>query len=119
MKATQKLGIDGEAAVADYLKCRGFKVLHQNYRSRYGEIDLIAQKKELLVFVEVKARKKKYFAISSVVNYTKQQKISKTAQLFIVKHNIYDKVCRFDVASVLQDGDQLKIEYIENAFNAT
>jgi len=113
---TKQLGFSGEQAVAEYLKNKDFKILVQNFSTKLGEVDLIAQKDELIVFVEVKTRQRAYFPISNVVTFTKQQKITKTAKLFILKNNIIDKVCRFDVATVVLGNDEYNIEYIENAF---
>lgn len=116
--ANINLGNAGEQIVADLLKNKKFQILAQNYRTKFGEIDLIAQKEELLVFVEVKTRKNEYFPISNVVTFNKQTKMSRTAKYFILQNNIdiYSKVCRFDVATVILNDGSFKVEYIENAF---
>lgn len=112
----KQLGDAGETAIQEYLKKHNFKILKKNYRSKWGEIDIIAQKKDVISFIEVKTRKNIYFPTSQVVNYAKQQKIIKTAKIYILKHNIYNKVCRFDVATVLLENNYYDINYIENAF---
>ena len=115
----QELGSLGENIVAEYLKKNGFTILTQNYRTRCGEVDIIAQKGDTVAFVEVKTRKKVYFPTSSVVTFGKQKKIIKAAKSFILKHNIIDKVLRFDVATVETINTQeldYNIEYIPNAF---
>ncbi len=117
-KTTKILGDVGEKAVAQMLQSKKFKILAQNYRTRCGEIDLIAQKDELVVFVEVKTRKKIYFPTSRVVTFPKQKKLTKTAKYFIMQNKIIDKVCRFDVATVILNGGRYEIDYIENAFYA-
>ena len=116
MQQTKQLGFSGEQAVADFLKNKNFTILTQNYSTKLGEVDLIAEKDELVVFVEVKTRKRAYFPISNVVTFKKQQKIIKAAKFFILKNNIIDKACRFDVATVILGNDEFNIEYIENAF---
>ena len=121
MNKKQELGMLGEQSVAKFLINKNFKIITQNYKTKLGEIDIIAQKDDVLCFVEVKTRKKSYFPISNVVTWTKQQKIIKSAQLFILKNKIQDKVCRFDVATVIADQksfgqNSFDIEYIENAF---
>ena len=118
MNNKQKLGIDGEQVVANYLENKNFKIVAKNYKTKCGEIDLIAQKGEVLAFIEVKTRKNNYFPISNVITIGKQRKISKTAQLYIIKNKIQDKVCRFDVATVIKTNQTFSIEYIENAFYA-
>ncbi|MBD3272750.1 YraN family protein [Candidatus Dependentiae bacterium] len=112
----KQLGNSGEKAIQKFLEKNKFKIIASNYKSKWGEIDIIAQKKDLISFIEVKTRKTAYFPISQVVNYTKQQKIIKTAKMYIQRHNIYNKICRFDVATVLLSGNSFDIEYIENAF---
>lgn len=116
MNKNKLLGIVGENCVAEYLKNNGFKILVQNYRTRFGEIDLIAQKDEYLIFVEVKTRRVSYFPISTVVNQSKQKKIIKTAKHFLLKNGINERVCRFDVATVIYGSNKQCVDYIENAF---
>lgn len=117
MQETKALGFAGESFVVQFLEGRGFRIIEKNYTSSFGEIDVIAEQGDMIVFVEVKTRKACYFPVSTTVNLRKQKKIIKTAKMFFAKKNIYDKVGRFDVATVLckQDG-QYEIEYIENAF---
>ena len=110
------IGQRGEQAVEKYLYKKGFSILERNYRERCGEIDLIVQNKETLCFVEIKTRTTKYFATSEVVTTSKQKKIIKTANLYILKKNIVNKVLRFDIAVVTGESDLFSIEYLENAF---
>ena len=117
MTATRQLGEKGEKIVANYLINKNFEIIAKNYRKRIGEIDLIAQKGDYLIFVEVKTRRSNYFPISNTVSYSKQRKIIKTAELFILSNKINNKVFRFDVASVLYQNGKYNINYIENAFN--
>jgi putative endonuclease len=111
-----QLGILGERAVQDFLKKQDFKIVYINYKTKFGEIDIIAQKEEYLIFVEVKTRIEEYFPISNVITYTKQRKIINTAKFFIQINNIFDKVCRFDVATAILKDNKFDINYIENAF---
>ena len=118
MKPTKKLGNHGEEIAAAWLEQRHFTILAKNYYSRFGEIDIIAQKDDLIVFVEVKTRKTKYFSIATVVNKSKQRKIAKTAKRFILEKNLYDKILRFDIATILYQDWSHELEYIPNAFQA-
>ncbi|NRB21393.1 YraN family protein [Candidatus Dependentiae bacterium] len=113
MNKTQTLGNAGETLVAQQLISQGFTLLAKNYRRRTGEVDLIASKKDIIAFVEVKTRKNKYFDLSTVITRSKQRKIIMAAKEYLVRHDHYDKVCRFDVALV-ENGNQ--ITYIPNAF---
>ncbi len=116
MNETKKLGQRGEHAVARWLQQFGYTILSLNFQTRLGEIDIIASKEETLAFVEVKTRKTTYFPISNTVTRSKQQKLIKTAQQFVLKNKFTDKVLRFDVATVTPENDQCKITYIKNAF---
>ena len=72
------LGKKGENLVIEYLKQQGFTILAQNYRQTYGEIDIVAQKQELVAFIEVKLRTNHYYTIADLIPIGKQKKIIKT-----------------------------------------
>lgn len=112
----RKLGNEGELFVANYLEKNGFTITSKNYRKFFGEIDLIAYKKELYVFVEVKTRKSNMIAMGNLIPIYKQQKIIKAAQTFIAEEKLSAMTFRFDVALLQTDGTIFRIEYIENAF---
>lgn len=96
-----RYGKFGENIATLYLLFHGYTILDRNFRSRFGEIDIIARKRNLIVFVEVKARGKKSLATpGSYVDEIKQQKIIKTAQLYILYKKIDGAEMRFDVIEV-------------------
>jgi putative endonuclease len=111
-----ELGSQGELAVSKHLQREGFKILAQNFRLRCGEIDLIAQRDEVICFVEIKTRTTEHFATSQVVTKSKQLKIIKTAQYYALKNRITNKVLRFDVAIVTGTTGSFDIRYLPNAF---
>lgn len=113
----QQLGSKGELAVAHQLMQEGYTIIARNYRIRGGEIDIIARKKEVLAFVEVKTRCNVQFPLSQVITYSKQKTIIRTAKQFLCHYNqeTLDTVYRFDVALV-QEKDVSSITYIPNAF---
>ncbi len=108
-------GDKGEERVASFLETQGFTIVARNYQKPYGEIDVIAQCDDLLVFVEVKTRTKELFDLSELITPSKQRKIIATAKAFISEYRHDDKVCRFDVA-LLEDNVDGKMSYIDNAF---
>ena len=109
-------GTWGEALVANYLRERGYTILAAGYHCRFGEIDLIARKKELVVFVEVKLRRDSSFAAAyEAVTLEKQRKIITTA-LYWAKAHKDERQMRFDVIEVYTDTG--RINHIENAFQA-
>lgn len=77
-------GAWGEAIAAEYLRKKHYKIISTNYRSRFGEIDLIAVNKKYLVFVEVKTRKSADFAMArEFVGFSKQNRLRATAEIYL------------------------------------
>lgn len=116
-----QIGRLGEAMTADYLKSKGFLITRRNYRSKYGEIDIIAESPEYVIFVEVKTRREDFLmAPADAVSRLKQQKIARTALEFLSKLRM-DINARFDIAEVIytmaDDGElTFRLNYIRNAF---
>ena len=107
------LGARGEKLVAKYLKKQGFKILESNYRTPFGEADIIAKDGEEIAFIEVKTRTTdSYGTPSEAVGTDKQRRYRKIAQCYWLQMG-EEPNARFDVAEVWADG---KIEYIKNAF---
>lgn len=118
MNDRTRFGNKGEKIVAQFLKKQNFKIVEQNFRTKFGEIDIIAKKDEVLAFIEVKTRKNEYFPTSMVVNYSKQKKIINTAKYFISKNNIFDMVFRFDIATVVITENKTEIKHLKDAFRS-
>lgn len=116
--STTALGTHAELFVADQLKKQGFAILEHSYKKKYGEIDLIACKNDLLVFVEVKMRTTHYFDSAELITPSKQRKILITASAYLTRNKIDDKDCRFDVALVQIENDTFAMHYLENAFQS-
>jgi len=117
-QSTHALGKSGERAALRYLKNKKYKILAQNFRLFRGEIDIIALDKNTLVFVEVKTRKSTDFGLpEESVTPSKQRQIKRIAQGFLMRNNLQDAECRFDVISILFDQNQgYRIRHIQNAF---
>lgn len=117
---TRDIGNVGEEFTKRYLEKKGYKIIAQNYTMRGGEIDIIAQRGEIIAFVEVKSRKANSM-VSGLEAITKSKKlhIIKTAQKYYCETNCKLQP-RFDVASVIiQNGIVKAIDYIENAFDVS
>ena len=114
MKKLNKInGTIGEIDAEKYLKDKGFVIVTTNYKNRMGEIDIIAKDKDALVFVEVKSRATLlYGRPCEAVDFRKQQKIRKVAELYLVTTKNYYADVRFDVIEILGE----EINHIENAF---
>ncbi len=113
------LGAVGESMAAAAYRKRGYALLAANYRTRLGEVDLIAQKGGTLVFIEVKTRAGKQIARPmEFVTPAKQKRIILAAQAFLTVHPaLADSVIRFDVYEVWQEGGRCAERCIENAFS--
>ncbi len=118
----ENIGYIGEDLVAKYLKSKGYIILKQNYHSKFGEIDIIAESRQYLLFIEVKTRKENApIPPAMAVSTSKQRKIVLTAFDFISKSRI-DTNFRFDIAEVFYHADEngelkFSLNYIENAFS--
>lgn len=113
-------GAWGEALAARYLEKKRYKLVAANYRSRFGEIDLIVKDRKFLIFVEVKLRKSDRFAEAfEYVDFHKQNRLRTTAEIYL-SQNPTDLQPRFDVIEIYapEGVDTLKpvIRHMEDAF---
>lgn len=116
--SSQVLGRWAEDRACAYLQRQGLRLDTRNYRSSLGEIDLIMWDGRILVFVEVRTRSHQDFggALESITR-SKQLKIIKTALGYLQKKRLFNKiVCRFDVISVSGSKEDVKIQWIKQAF---
>lgn len=118
MNIKRVLGKLGEKIASEFLIKKGYKILETNYYSQFGEIDIIAQKKDLLIFIEVKTRSKNMTNALSSVSATKQKKLHKTAQVYLSKNQKYQEMfTQFDVIGIVPSETNLyQIEHIKDAF---
>lgn len=115
----QALGILGENLACAELERRGYVVLARRYRTRLGEIDIIARDGDTTVFVEVKARDGERFGRGAeAVTAWKQRRITAMAVDYAARHALHDRPCRFDVVAVDVSADPPGIEVYANAFDA-
>ena len=115
----QSLGKMGEELACAELARRGYEILERRYRTRYGEIDIVARSGPSLVFVEVKAREGDEFGGGeAAVTVTKQQRIVRMAIDFLARRRLQDQPCRFDVVTIDFEGGRPRIEVYPHAFTA-
>lgn len=114
----QLRGRSGEDITAHFLRSRGYVIVERNYRNRLGEIDLIATKEDLLVFIEVKTRTSTAYGLpQEAVTLVKQKKIRRTALAYMQNKCIEDADIRFDVVGIIIDNDSgPQIHHITDAF---
>lgn len=119
MAESHSLGQLGENLAAKFLLDGGYKILNRNWKSGKHEIDIIAENKDFIVFVEVKTRTTDYqLHPRDAVTTPKQRSIIFAADNYI-NWNYITKESRFDIITVIADGKSHEIEHIENAFYPT
>lgn len=120
MNFNKSKGLHYEEQARLYLLDQGLVTVQQNYHSRFGEIDLIMRDADILCFVEVKFRKSLDFGgAASTISYQKQQKLIKTAQIFMNQDRKNSRYAmRFDALMLQQIGENISIDWIQNAFYA-
>jgi putative endonuclease len=113
----KRIGKKGEDLAADYLVDAGFRIVERNYRCVFGEIDIVAEEGETLVFVEVKSRRSEaYGSPQMAVSHEKQKKLSRSAMHYLQENRLSHRPARFDVMAVKLLPTSCKIELIRNAF---
>jgi putative endonuclease len=114
----QQFGKESESTAVKHLKKQGYKIIEQNYRTKLGEIDIIAKEKNTIVFVEVKSRKSdSYGNPKYALTPKKMRKISMVALYFLKITNQSGAKARFDVVSITSREKNPEIEIIKNAFD--
>ncbi|MFW6158241.1 MAG: YraN family protein [Planctomycetota bacterium] len=119
-RSRKALGNAAERAALRFLKSSGYRPLTRNYSTPRGEIDIIAVDGDTVCFVEVRARRRDEFASpQATVNRRKQARIRAAASTYLARHGLQDRLCRFDLVSVLAGGrpdDDWQIELVRGAF---
>jgi putative endonuclease len=118
--ARQILGKLGEDLACAELRRLGYAILDRRYRSRFGEIDIVAREGETTVFVEVKTRMGEQFGGGAEALTTwKQRRITQMAVDYLARHRLHDRPCRFDVVAIEMEGGQPRIQVYAHAFDAS
>lgn len=113
----KELGRFGEDMAARYLEEEGYKILARNYRNRYGELDIICIKNEVLVFVEVKTRRSnRYGSAEEAITPKKIEHIKKVALHYLAAYHFKYKEIRFDVISISMLDANYRLNHIKAAF---
>jgi len=114
----QRRGQQGEALAVAYLQQQGYRVQQQNYRCRYGEIDIIAWDQDTLVFVEVKTKSHLRFgAPQSMVDWRKQQKLTRVALAYVQQRALGNTPLRFDVVAIVYADGRPEVTHLPAAFS--
>ncbi len=117
MTLTGMLGDRAEKLAQNFLRKKGLKLHQKNYHCRYGEIDIVMQHQDYLVFIEVRHRKSSnYGGALESVDKRKQNKLRNSAEHYLIKHKKTNTPCRFDILCVNGDLNKPEIDWIQNAF---
>ena len=115
----QALGISGEDLACAELQRRGYAIVERRYRTRLGEIDIIARDGTTIVFVEVKARQTDEFGgAAAAVTAWKQRRIARMARDYLLRERVHECPCRFDVVAIDFERAGPRITVYPNAFDA-
>lgn len=116
---SRKIGELGEIEAARYLRYHGYLILSANYRCKLGEIDIIAEDRRYVCFVEVKTRSENMrFAPSDAVDAAKRSRIIAASQLFLMNYK-EKRQPRFDIIEVyFENNSAVRLNHIENAFTS-
>ena len=118
---SRQSGAQWEKTAESYLRGQGLKLLQRNFSSRFGEIDLIMEENDTVVFIEVKYRKSSHHGSGAeAVTYHKQNRISRTAGWYLMMNSHRaEQNCRFDVISIDPQKSDQSISWIRDAFYST
>lgn len=112
-----KIGKDGEDLAVEFLKKNGYRILARNYRCVWGELDIVAEEKGKICFVEVKTRASGKFGLGKeAIDSIKKSHLIKTALMFLKEKDLLERDCRFDVVSINLEEKNKKLELIKGAF---
>lgn len=120
-KNRKVVGRRGEQVAISFLKEKGYRILDKNFHCKLGELDIVAQEGNQIVFVEVKTRQNLDFGLpQESLNYFKKKRLTRLALFYLASHYLKDVPCRFDVVAVVfKEGNPKSIRLIKNAFEAT
>jgi putative endonuclease len=118
-RGSRGVGQRSEKLAEKRLKAAGYTIRERNFRVRSGEIDLVAEEKGVLCFVEVKGRSGLRFgAPAEAVTLEKQRRIARAAQVYLLRRRLRNVPCRFDVVSILESPDGENVRIFRDAFDA-
>ena len=114
MYKNQEIGKIGENLATKYLEKCGYKIIFRNFKCKQGEIDIIAQYKQEIIFVEVKTRTNfNYGSPVDAVTHIKQKHIKKAIQYYLYKNNLYNVFIRVDIIEVYIKNHKYNINHIK------
>src|SRR5262245_18605866 len=118
--ARQIRGKHGEDLACAELVRLGYAILDRRYRTKFGEIDIVASEGGTTVFVEVKTRVGEQFGgAAEALTAWKQRRVTQMAVDYLARHRLHDRPCRFDVVAIDMDDGRPRIQVYAHAFDAS
>lgn len=112
-------GAEAEQAAVRHLEALGYQVRARNFLCRYGELDIVVERDEVIAFVEVRMRSHAAWGDPALtVSGKKQRRVVKAALHYLFEHDVRDRMIRFDVVTVVGRGEKAHVEHLPNAFDA-
>jgi putative endonuclease len=119
-KSTLALGKRGEDQAVGFLTAHGYKILVRNYKTKLGEIDIIAQDADTICFIEVKTRtSSKFGSPREAISGFKRRRLAKAALIFLKEKKFLDRMTRFDVVSISGKDNLSKVDLLKGAFEVS
>jgi putative endonuclease len=111
------VGQEWERVAEKHLKKAGYRIRDRNVRMKVGEIDIIAEEKGVLCFIEVKGRSSLAFGVpAEAITLEKQRRLYRAAEIYLQRERLRDSICRFDVVAILDEGRGETVEILRDAF---
>jgi putative endonuclease len=118
MDGRQAFGKRGEDLACEELQKRGYTIIDRRFRTRCGELDIVARDHDVLAFVEVRARSVCSFGTPlESITWQKRQRLSAMAEAYLCAKRLAGSACRFDVVSIVQSGSGYTLELVKGAFD--
>ncbi|MCP3099552.1 YraN family protein [Myxococcus sp. K15C18031901] len=112
-------GAEAEEAAVRFLEAQGWRVRARNWPCRHGELDVVAEREDIVCFVEVRMRSSAVWGDPAhTVSFAKQRRVVKAALHYLFAHEVRGRMIRFDVISVVGRGASATVEHIPGAFDA-
>ncbi len=110
----QELGKQGEAYARKYLLSKGYKILHQNWRYKHLEVDLIAKKENRIIFIEVKTRLSDISNVEELISANKERSLLQALNVYMA-HNKEDVFCQIDLLLLRKNVTSFEVRHLQNA----
>jgi putative endonuclease len=118
-ESRRERGDEAEEAAAQLLERQGYRIRHRNFRCPWGELDIVAEKGEVVCFVEVRMRTTAAWGDPAhTVSFAKQRRVVKAALHYLLRAGLRERMIRFDVISVVGEGKGATLEHLPDAFDA-